>query len=41
MLEKIFDNWTGVVHRIIFYRDYIERIINLGKSLGFQVVKGE
>jgi len=37
--RKILDNWTGALHRVIFYGDYVEEVINLGKLLGVQVVK--
>jgi len=33
------DSWTGAVHQVIFYEDYVKEVINLDKLLGFQVVK--
>lgn len=36
--RKMLDNWSGGLHRVIFYGDWVEDVINLGKLLSYNVV---
>jgi len=36
--RKVLDNWSGGVHRVIFYGDWVEDLTNLGKLLSYDVV---
>ena len=36
--EKL-EHWSGGVHRVLFYGDHISDVTNLGKLLGFRVVR--
>jgi L-fucose isomerase-like protein len=36
--RKMLDNWSGGLHRVIFYGDWVEDVINLGKLLSYDVV---
>ena len=36
--RKMLDNWSGGVHRVIFYGDWVEDVINLGRLLNYKVV---
>jgi len=36
--RKFLDNWTGGLHRVLFYGDYVSDVINIGKLLSFKVV---
>lgn len=35
--RKILDNWSGGLHRVIFYGDWVEDVTNLGKLLSYNV----
>jgi L-fucose isomerase-like protein len=37
--RKKLEHWAGGVHRVLFYGNHIEDITNLGKLLGFRVVR--
>ena len=36
--RKMLDNWSGGVHRVIFYGDWVEDLTNLGNLLSYDVV---
>jgi hypothetical protein len=36
--RKMLDNWSGGLHRVIFYGDWVEDVINLGKLLSYDVL---
>ena len=36
--RKMLDNWSGGLHRVVFYGDWVEDVINLGKLLNYKVV---
>lgn len=36
--RKVLDNWSGGLHRVIFYGDWVEDVINLGKLLSYDVL---
>ena len=35
--RKMLDNWSGGLHRLIFYGDWVDEVINLGKLLSYNV----
>ena len=36
--RKMLDNWTGRLHRVLFYGNYVDEVVNLSKLLNFKVV---
>ena len=37
--RKIMYNYSGVLHRVVFYGDYVEQVRALGQFLGYEVVE--
>lgn len=38
-IRKMLDNYSGGLHRVIFYGDHVEDLKDLGKLLNFSVVE--
>jgi hypothetical protein len=37
--RKMLDHYTGGLHRVVFYGDYVKSIERMGRLMGFQVIR--